>query len=55
MRQVVVLSVALVAALVGAYLAWTDDSEPDDKETAVAIFSPASQGSSAGSVKVPGQ
>jgi hypothetical protein len=37
-RQVVVLSVALVAALVGAYMAWTDDSEPDDEETAVAIY-----------------
>ena len=44
MRQVVVLSVALVAALVGAYMTWTDDSEPgDDEETAVAVYT-ASEG-----------
>ncbi|MEZ5397961.1 MAG: DUF4340 domain-containing protein [Bryobacterales bacterium] len=39
MRQIIVLSVALVVSLVGAYLTWTDDSEEVVSDDAVAVYS----------------
>lgn len=38
MKQVIALSVALAAALVGAYLTWTDESEEPKDDEAVAMF-----------------
>ncbi len=38
MRQVIGLAVALVVALIGAYVAWTDEDEPAESDEAVAIY-----------------
>jgi len=37
-RQVIGLSVALVVALIGAYVAWTDEDEEPESDEAVAIY-----------------
>ena len=38
MRQVIGLSVALVVALIGAYVAWTDEDEETESDEAVAVY-----------------